>query len=320
SEGTAPPSGAAGTGSARGERPERPSFRSDVIGRGHVDDLRPPPSASGFRSVRSRRALPGVFVVTSTSGPPLRPVGPRTTCRDGAPSSGGTEAVTFDRSTSPSFRGAATGRPSRRRLAEAFVGGHRGGLVRRKSGGLEMGISANFRPLLKGGVPEQKGVHGSMERDEAVPGRPLGGLIFDDYEKRTTNTSQGPLRPAPSDATISSRDKITQCWRERSIQYPKIVHGARGRRSRQATGAEGGGCTFFALRGLDPRRAGCPLEAQGPTGAGRATSGAASASPRRRMTRKTPSRGRGSARHLTGEEEARGRRRDARRWPRRGRC
>ncbi|EJK58574.1 hypothetical protein THAOC_21291, partial [Thalassiosira oceanica] len=39
---------------------------------------------------------------------------------------------------------------------------------------------------------EQKGVHGSMEQDEVVPGRPSGPDL-DDHEKRTTNASQGPL-------------------------------------------------------------------------------------------------------------------------------
>ncbi|EJK52377.1 hypothetical protein THAOC_28355 [Thalassiosira oceanica] len=53
---------------------------------------------------------------------------------------------------------------------------------------------------------------------------------------------------SPSDATIGRRNGIALHGKERGIQ--KLCSGARGRRSREATGAEGGVCTILALRGF----------------------------------------------------------------------
>ncbi|EJK65378.1 hypothetical protein THAOC_13766, partial [Thalassiosira oceanica] len=101
-------------GRRREQRPAAPGDRPGASGppaandrlcplprRHRTDDRRGHPRPRP-RSVQTIDPAERFGIVPSTSSPPIRPVGPRTTCRDRVPPSapgdeGGTESVTFDR-------------------------------------------------------------------------------------------------------------------------------------------------------------------------------------------------------------------------------
>ncbi|EJK43744.1 hypothetical protein THAOC_37780 [Thalassiosira oceanica] len=155
---------------------------------------------------------------------------------------GGRRIVRGDFRTGAGERRAGSGSP------RPLLAGHQGDSFGVFKWRARDGHSGKFSTItLKGGAPEQKGVHGSMERDEAVPGRP-SGPHSDEHEKRTTNTREeddehfrGPLCPAPGDATISSWDKITHSTggRVSSIQKLCTEPEARGADRRREPRAEG---------------------------------------------------------------------------------
>ncbi|EJK53700.1 hypothetical protein THAOC_26805, partial [Thalassiosira oceanica] len=130
------------------------------------------------------------------------------------------------------------------------------------SGSTERGESfPNGRRIVLGRLGDDEGSRREME----ATSRKSTARRFQDSARRrfwTTETfSTDGIFTAAGNATINSkRRRESSMKRRREVDEQKLCSGARSRRSRQATGAEGGACTIFALRGRDPSRAGRPSE------------------------------------------------------------
>ncbi|EJK56656.1 hypothetical protein THAOC_23416 [Thalassiosira oceanica] len=115
-----------------------------------------------------------------------------------------------------------------------------------------------------------------MRLESATPANlssaaPKGGVVGAEWQDEAVSERRSDCS---DDEDFSAKDLSSGCCGQRvydnqqivvgmklydakeRVDIQKLCSGARGRRSRKATGAEGGGCTIFALRGFDPRRAG----------------------------------------------------------------